>query len=124
MGLFERMKLSGKETITETTEVIPDGQKPILEETAALTIAPSASAGLLGKRKAEATVSGTFAHASPPVGRRKTTARKGLGAPSLKPKVNLNVTSGGGSSSSDADSTEGSGSSDESDSSLSKGMNT
>jgi hypothetical protein len=122
MGLFERMKLSGKEVITETTEPLSDGQKPVLEETADLTIAPSAPSGLLGKRKAEATISRVFAQAPPPVGRRKTTTRKGLGAPGLKPKVNLNEVSGARSSSSESDSTEGSDSSSGSGSSLSKGI--
>jgi hypothetical protein len=122
MGLFERMKLSGKETIVETTEVVRDGEKPILDETADLTVAPSAPTSLLGKRKSEATVSGAFAGPSSPAGRRKTMARKGLGAPGLKPKVNLNATGGDGSSSGDSGSSEGSDSVSGSESSTPKGM--
>jgi hypothetical protein len=56
MGLFERMKLAGKEVVTEETEPLKDGQLPILEKTAGLVVQPSKeTSSLLGKRRAEAT---------------------------------------------------------------------
>jgi hypothetical protein len=38
MGLFERMKLAGKEVVAEETEPLKDGQLPILEKTASLVV--------------------------------------------------------------------------------------
>jgi hypothetical protein len=41
MGLFERMKLAGKEVVNEETEPLRDGHLPILEKTADLVVQPS-----------------------------------------------------------------------------------
>jgi hypothetical protein len=117
MGLFERMKLAGKEVVTEEAEPLKDGQLPILEKTASLVVEPSRESSLLGKRRAEVTAPGVLDPAIPSMRRSAKEPRKGLGAPGLKPRVAPLSSHSRGSSSS----TEGSDSSSGSDPSVRSG---
>jgi hypothetical protein len=50
MGLFERMKLVGKEVVIEETEPLKEGHLPILEKTVDFVVPPSKeTSALLGK---------------------------------------------------------------------------
>jgi hypothetical protein len=110
MGLFDHMKLAGKEVVTEETEPLKDGQLPILEKTAGLVVQPSnETSSLLGKRRAEATVSGALDPNLPSLHRPTKGSRKGMGAPGLKPSAipNSSASRGSDSSSEESDSTSG-----------------
>jgi hypothetical protein len=101
MRLFERMKLVGKEQVTEETDPLKDGQLPVLEKTTSFVVQPSKEASsLLGKRRAELTAPGVLDPNAPPVRRPAKEPRKGMGAPGLKPAMASSASASRGSASS------------------------